>query len=118
MWSLKDIFLTSILLLVLDLPWLYASQSLAGPMIQKIQGSPIRFVWWAAGIVYIGLAYLLLQTKTPEEAFYYGLATYSVYDFTNLAILKDYSPKFAVLDSLWGGILFALARGFLNYTGM
>lgn len=84
-------------------------------MILKIQGSTVRLVWWAGAIVYFAMAYLLLQTSTPQQAFYYGAATYAVYDFTNLATLKNYDPKFAVADSLWGGILFALARSVLNW---
>lgn len=71
--------------------------------------------YWAGAVVYFAMAFLLLQTKTPQEAFYYGVATYAVYDFTNLATLKQYDPKFAVADSIWGGILFALARSALNY---
>lgn len=71
--------------------------------------------YWAGAVVYFAMAFLLLQTKTPQQAFYYGLATYAVYDFTNLATLKQYDPKFAVADSIWGGILFAIARSILNY---
>ncbi len=67
-----------------------------------------------AAVVYIALGYLVLQTKTPLEAFYIGAATYAVYDFTNLATLKNYDFSFALVDSLWGGILFALVRFLLN----
>jgi uncharacterized membrane protein len=43
-----------------------------------------------------------------------GAAVYAVYDFTNLAILKDYKVQFAVMDTLWGGTLFALAHYILS----
>ena len=87
-------------------------------MILQIQGSPVQLTYWAAGVVYLALAFILLQMKTPEEAFYYGAATYAVYDFTNLATLTSYDPKFAVADSLWGGILFYIARTVLEKIGM
>ena len=90
------------------------TQELSGKMFQRIQGGPIQVIWWAAVIVYLALAYLLLQTKEPLEAFGLGVATYAVYDFTNLATLRGYEPWFAVMDSLWGGVLFYLARSFLN----
>lgn len=83
-------------------------------MIQRIQGSPLNLRYVPAAVVYAAMAYLLLLTKTPLEAFYLGAATYAVYDFTNLATLKNYDFSFALVDTLWGGILFALARFLLN----
>lgn len=90
------------------------TQEISGKMFRSIQGAPIQVIWWAALIVYVALAYLVLQTKEPIEAFGLGLATYAVYDFTNLATLRGYEPWFAVMDSLWGGVLFYLTRTVLN----
>ena len=90
------------------------TQELSGKMFRKIQGSSIQVVWWAVPVVYVALAYLLLQTKEPSEAFGLGVATYAVYDFTNLATLRNYEPLVAVMDSLWGGVLFYVARSILN----
>jgi len=109
-----SLLFTSLLILGIDLPWLYLTQELSGKMFRKIQGSSIQVVWWAALVVYVALAYLLLQTKEPSEAFGLGLATYAVYDFTNLATLRNYEPLFALMDSLWGGVLFYIARSVLN----
>jgi uncharacterized membrane protein len=109
-----SLLFTSLLILGIDLPWLYMTQELSGKMFRKIQGSSIQVVWWAALVVYVALAYLVLQTKEPIEAFGLGLATYAVYDFTNLATLRHYEPWFAVMDSLWGGVLFYIARSVLN----
>jgi uncharacterized membrane protein len=116
--SFKEILLTAIILVVLDLPWLFFAQKYVDRMILSIQGSPLQLNYLAGGVVYLALAFLLLQTKTPQEAFYYGAATYAVYDFTNLATLKNYDPKFAVADSLWGGILFYIAHTVLEKIGM
>jgi len=109
-----SLLFTSLLILGIDLPWLYITQELSGKMFRSIQGAPIQVVWWAAVVVYIALAYLLLQTKEPMEAFGLGLATYAVYDFTNLATLRGYEPMIAVMDSLWGGVLFYIGRTILN----
>lgn len=107
-------FTAAVLLLLLDLPWLMVSAPYVQGMIQRIQGSPLRMAYIPAAVVYIAMAYILLQTKTPLEAFYAGAATYAVYDFTNLATLKNYDLSFALVDSLWGGVLFAMARFLLN----
>jgi uncharacterized membrane protein len=101
----------ALLIVVCDLPWLYASSSTAEAMIKKIQGGmPLEVRWPAAIPVYIALAYLIQISKSTPEAGLIGLSTYAVYDFTNLTTLKGYSVEFAVADSLWGGILFMIVR--------
>lgn len=112
--QLVQLGIASLLIVLVDLPWLMVSAPYVGGMIQRIQGSPLKLQYLPAVIVYLALGYLVLQTKTPLEAFYMGAATYAVYDFTNLATLKNYDLSFALVDSLWGGILFALVRFVLN----
>lgn len=108
------ILLAPFLLIALDIPWLWATSQGSLAMFEKIQGVPVRFLLWPAVIVYIALAYLLLQQTSIQGAFLNGAAVYAVYDFTNLAILKDYKVEFAVMDTLWGGTLFALAHYILS----
>jgi uncharacterized membrane protein len=103
------------LLILVDLPWLLLTSAYVGTMVEQIQRSPLQFRLWPAPVVYLALAYLMTRVKTPTEAFLSGLCVYAVYDFTNLAMFKNYSPYFAVADSLWGGILFASVRSILNY---
>jgi uncharacterized membrane protein len=109
-----QIITAAVLLVLFDLPWLMVSGPYVKAMIQRIQGSALQFSYLPAVVVYIAMAYLLLKTETPLEAFYTGAATYAVYDFTNLATLKNYDFSFAVVDTLWGGILFAMVRFVLN----
>jgi uncharacterized membrane protein len=103
------------LLILVDLPWLLITSGYVGTMVEQIQRSPLQFRLWPAPVVYLALAYLMTRVKTPTEAFLSGLCVYTVYDFTNLAMFKNYTPYFAVADSLWGGILFASVRSILNY---
>ena len=42
------------------------------------------------------------------DAFLLGIVIYGVYESTNYAILKNWNIKAVALDTLWGGILFAL----------
>ncbi len=62
---------------------------------------------WPAVVVYAVLAFLLIHMKSVKEAAIVGAATYAVYDFTNLVTFKDYTVTFAIMDTLWGGILFS-----------
>ena len=102
-------FLLIILLFVaVDSIWLIGGSSLSSRMVQDIQGSPITIRFLPAVVVYVALAYLVSIPKTSKEAFLLGLSTYAIYDFTNYAILKNYSLQFALMDTLWGGILMTI----------
>ena len=96
------------LILLIDLPWLALTSGAASKMIRSIQGTDLKIQIIPSIIVYIALAYLATIPNTVTEAFLLGLCTYAVYDFTNLATLKNYSLQFALLDSMWGGVLFAI----------
>lgn len=110
-----QIFGTAILLLVLlDLPWLLLISGTAQKLVQRIQGSELSVRFVPALVVYLALAYIVTQVKTPLEAFKMGVAVYAVYDFTNLALFKNYTLSFAIMDSLWGGVLMAGVRYALN----
>jgi uncharacterized membrane protein len=109
------LFGTAVLLLALfDLPWLLMIGETAQKLVFRIQGSDLSLRYAPAFVVYLALAYLVLQVETPLEAFKMGVAVYAVYDFTNLAMFKNYTLSFAIMDSLWGGVLFALVRYALN----
>lgn len=113
--DLKLFGLSMLLLFVLDLPWLLFSSTFVKPMIYAIQNQALQIRILPAALVYVALAYLVNIAATPTDAFWLGAATYAVYDLTNLATLKAYSPWFAVADTLWGGLLMALVRYVLNY---
>ena len=97
-----------VFLLVADLPWLSAMMGPYKAIIRSIQGgSEVRMRPLAGLVVYPALAYLSLKTTSWKDAFYTGLATYAVYDFTVFAIFEKYPLWLAFADTLWGGILFS-----------
>lgn len=97
---------TASVLFLVDLLWLFTGGVYATRMTEKIQGQPVVFRYGSALIVYLALAYMLIQTTSYKQAFLYGISIYAVYDFTNHALLKNYDWKFAIADSIWGGLLF------------
>jgi uncharacterized membrane protein len=98
------------ILLVADLPWLYIQGKAVQDIVSDIQADRAMNVrLWAGGPVYIALAYLLTQVTSAPRAFLAGLATYAVYDFTQVVTFDKYPLSFAIMDSLWGGVLMALA---------
>lgn len=113
--NLWNTFLTLVIIIAVDLPWLYFGSNMSGAMIKSIQGSDISIRWIPSICVYIAVAYLVYLPKTNTEAFLLGLCVYGVYDGTNYATFKNYTMSFAILDSLWGGTLFLIVHNVLQY---
>jgi uncharacterized membrane protein len=111
METIRAIVPLGFLFVVCDAPWLYATSGAAEKMIVKIQGgAPLAVRWTGVPVVYLALGYLVLQAASTAQAFMIGLCTYAVYDFTNYTTLANYDLKFAIADSLWGGVLFSIVR--------
>ena len=106
--------LIAVIILLVDLPWLILGSNTSSSMIKKIQGVPLKIRYIPTIIVYLALSYLVTLPNNTTDAFLLGLSTFAVYDFTNYATLKNYSLQFALMDSLWGGILFAIVHNILK----
>ena len=102
------------IIVLVDMFWLLTGGIYARRMTERIQGSPLEMRWIALPIIYLFLAYMLLETKSYKQAFMYGISIYAVYDFTNYALFDNYDWKFAIADSLWGGVLFVIAHHLLK----
>ena len=113
--SLKQLVAAMVAFVLVDVVWLLTAGQYALQMTERIQGSPVQFGILASIVVYVALAYLVYQVNTPLEAGLLGAATYAVYDFTSLAILKKYEVGIAIADTIWGGVLFATVFSILKY---
>jgi len=81
--------------------------------IYMVQGASIKMNIYATIFCYIalvfGLYYFIIKDRRSLfDAFLLGIVIYAVYDLTNLALLKNWTTKTAIIDILWGGILFTL----------
>ena len=110
---------------MLALDGLYLS-NIGGPlfakMVKGIQKEEMTLNMYGVVGSYILLVlvlykYIILERKSPTDAFILGLCVYGVFDFTNIAIFKNYKWMPAMLDTLWGGILFYLVT-FVTYKIM
>jgi len=113
--NILNYLLIAVIILIVDLPWLLAGSKFSKSMIRSIQGSDLEVRYLPSIVVYLALAYLVCLPKSLSEAFLLGLCVYAVYDFTNFATLKNYSFRFAVLDSIWGGILFVIVHSIIEH---
>ena len=106
--------LVSVLLLVIDIPWLWLNMGTFQKVVSDIQGSPLSFRLDGALVVYPALAYLVLKAKSAQEAFMIGATTYAVYDFTTYSMFTKYPLRVALMDTVWGGVLFSITHMLLR----
>ena len=100
-------------MLILDGMWIYTIAGNAfSSMVQNIQGSAMKIRPGGAIAAYIAMILLFNQFITNEssgwDAFLLGFLAYAIYDGTNYALIDKWDLKTAVVDSVWGGVLFWL----------
>ena len=107
-------FLTSsVILLTVDVLYLYNfGMKIFQKNVQLIQKTPIELNVYGALLSYIcviGILYyfIISQNKPIFDAFLLGIFLYGTFDMTNLAMFTKYEWKTAIIDTLWGGTLFA-----------
>ena len=119
---MNKLIVSSVLLLVLDLIWLkgYMGNEYK-KMIRKIQGSDMRvntiYAILSYTLMIIGLNVFVIPNINKDKllfdslkyGFLFGIILYGVYDFTIGAVLKDWNLNLAIVDVLWGGIVYFLA---------
>jgi len=113
MFVIIKILIIMLTLASLDFFYLYSMRTIFDKQITEIQGSPISLDFFAGILCYIalgfGLYYFVLREKKPLlDAFLLGMIINAVYETTSKTFFKKWSYKIVVLDTLWGGILFAL----------
>lgn len=120
---LKAFLIALPIIVALDLVWI------AGIMAKFYQTrlhDLLRFVdgsftprLWPTILTYICMILLVILFAVPKgieegpmKGFVYGavlgIVTYGLYNFTNLSIIEKWDPILAVVDTLWGGVIFGL----------
>jgi uncharacterized membrane protein len=114
------LFLISAIVLVsVDFIYLNIIREFFEKQIQSVQGSKLEVNLLGAILCYIflivGINYFIIKPrKSVSEAFLLGLVIYGVYETTSYALLKNWSILTVVMDTLWGGLLFAITTYIVN----
>ena len=129
---LADLLVLSVIILALDAVFLYLAKDIFARQVMLVQGTAMKVNIPSAAICYIiivlGLYYFVIrhiimpnatssaasiQTMRLSDgikaAFFLGILVYGVYETTTLAILRNWSPMAAIIDTTLGGSLFALS---------
>jgi uncharacterized membrane protein len=118
--------------MVLDVAWITLNLSTYSSAIQKVQKSPmslrnlrseyafIAYIIIIFSVLYVAIPFTTQNIKKGEDdiatkllkSFMYGGAVgfsiYGIYNFTSLAIYKDFDSSIGIIDTLWGTILYTL----------
>lgn len=111
-----------VLLLVIDMIWLmwlgrgFYVEEIGGLLLDQ----PNLIAAFAFYALYIaGLVYLVIAPAAESESVMkavisgavFGLVAYATYDLTNLAVMKGFTLKIALIDMVWGMVLSAAVSG-------
>lgn len=110
------------LLLIIDMIWLlwlgrgFYVEEIGGLLLEQ----PNLIAAFAFYALYIaGLVYLVIAPAAEAESVMkavvsgavFGLVAYATYDLTNLAVMKGFTLKIALIDMVWGMALSATVSG-------
>ena len=140
--SISDLIALAVIVLALDAVFLTLTKDLFARQVMLVQGTAMKvnipsaaicYVLIVLGLYYFVLRHIIVPNATSaaasiqtmrigdgvRAAFFLGILVYGVYETTTLAILRNWSPMTAVIDTTWGGTLFALsAYLFYTYKGL
>ena len=110
------ILISAIVMILLDSVYLNLFGAYFKRQVKSVQGSPLELNMVGAALCYVflvfGLSYFILKNKrSVKDAFLLGIVIYAVFELTSLALFKNWHWFSVIIDTLWGGILFALTTG-------
>lgn len=113
------LLVSAIVFIVTDFIYLNLMKGYFDKQIQSVQGSIPKMNYLGAALCYIflivGINYFIIKPKkSVSDAFLLGIIIYGVYETTNYALLKNWSILTVIIDTLWGGTLFAITTYIVN----
>ena len=123
--NLMMLIKTLVIFLLLDFVYLNLASSHFNKLVKNIQGEKIKLKIVPTVLCYFslifGLYYFVLRNNKSKkekiiDSSVLGFVIYSVYEFTNAAILKDWDTKSVIMDTIWGTTLYSLTTTILLHV--
>jgi uncharacterized membrane protein len=113
------LLLSAIILISIDFIYLNIIKKYFERQIQIIQSSSLKINYLGVAFCYIfiitGLNYFIIKPhKSVRDAFLLGVVIYGIFETTNYALFKNWSLLTVIIDTLWGGLLFASTTYIVN----
>jgi uncharacterized membrane protein len=119
MFNLKLLIISAIVFVFIDSAYLYVIKNYFANQIKIVQGSPMKLNITATLFCYVilifGINYFIIQPRrSVQDAFLLGLLIYGVFETTNMALFTKWAWLTVLIDTLWGGILFAVTTSIVK----
>lgn len=116
---IKTVIVTFIFGFLLDMLWLAVIakdmyDKHLGYLLRK-SGNSLDPIWWSAGAVYLAIIGGIFYFALPKadagamrallNGVIFGLVTYSIYEFTNYALVAKWPLGIVIVDVIWGMVL-------------
>ena len=113
------LLVSAIIFIVLDFCYLTIIKKYFQNQIQQVQNSPMTINYLGVVLCYlfliVALNYFIIKpNRSVNDAFLLGIVIYGVYETTNYALFKNWSIFTVIIDTLWGGTLFAVTTYIIN----
>jgi uncharacterized membrane protein len=119
--ELKMLILTGIIISIIDILFItYIFSHEYKPLIKSVQKATLEVNYISALMTYLivicGLYYFIIKDRRSIlDAVILGMFVYGVFAWTNYSLLKNWSFRVAIIDTVWGGVLFGLTTMSLQY---
>ncbi len=106
--------------LILDGIYFTINNNFFKKTIQSVQKSPLKANYVGVVLAYVFLVaieyyFVIMKNLKAKDAFLLGMGIYGVYEFTNLASFTNWPISLVIMDTIWGGVLFASATCMVLY---
>ena len=117
---IKNLLLSTVLILVIDSIYLKTYGPLFQTLIKNIQGTELKLNLYGAFFSYLCIVvlfnyFVIYKNASLFEAFLIGFLTYGIFEGTNKALFSKWTTNVMIIDSLWGGLLFAIVLYILKH---
>ena len=118
--NIKLFFSIFLLLLLFDAIYITIFKNIFIAFYKKVQGGrDIRMKYGGLVAIYLFMTSIIyyfgiIKKFTLGEMFILGVSIYGVYELTNYTTLIDWNLKMVILDTTWGGLLYASTLFFIK----
>ena len=114
--DLWNFVVLGIIVILVDSLYLSSVSTFFGHIVQSIQSQKLKLDMTATVLCYLLIVVLLFsfvkyETNSLRYAFFLGACVYGIFELTNKAIFTKWPWSAVVIDTMWGGILFASSVG-------
>ena len=114
---IRQLATIAVTMITLDAIWLTLTAASSHQVIAALQGKPLQIRWIPTALVYILMIaatwFFAVEPATDWKdaagrGALLGFSMSGLYDITNYATLQKWPLDFAIRDTVWGTILFAV----------